>query len=110
MQKRNVKYGVFLSLVTSITLLLKMKSIIQGKGIALTQSSKKSKETLIDDRGQVPNDLHYHLGHTLTSMITCLDALPFLIKNNPEEAELQIKEMSTTARKALDEVRKTIQA
>ncbi|WP_066304401.1 histidine kinase [Bacillus sp. FJAT-29814] len=104
MQRRNVKYGVFVSLVTVIALLSKMKS-----NRALKHYSKRVEElTVMEERNRSSQVLHNNIGHTFTSVITSLDALPILIKKNPEEAVKNIIEISNLARKGLDDVRKAI--
>lgn len=109
-QRRKVKYGVFLSLVTIITIILKKKSYIESthdKKRALEQDSKRIEElTIMEERKKVSQDLHENIGHIFTSVITSLDALPFLMKKSPEEVEKNINEISNLARKGLDKVRK----
>lgn len=84
-------------------------SSIQEKNKTLEQYSKRIEElTIIEERNRVSQDLHDTVGHIFTSVITSLDALPFLIKANQEEAESYIKEISNLARKGLDDVRHTI--
>ena len=110
-QRRKVKYGVFLSLITIITIILKKKSFIesiQDKKRAQEQDSKRIEEqTIMEEKKKVSQDMHENIGHIFTSVITSLDALPFLIKKSPEEAEKNINQISNLARKGLDEVRKT---
>ena len=62
----------------------------------------------MEERNRVSQDLHDTVGHIFTSVITSLDALPYLIKANKEEAETSIIEISDLARKGLDDVRNTI--
>lgn len=106
MRRRNVKYGFFISALAIIAFLSKKRS-----KSALKQYSKRIEElTLIEEKNQASKDLHNNIGHTFTSVITSLDALPFLMKKSPEEAEKNIKVIAELARKGLDEVRKTIQS
>jgi signal transduction histidine kinase len=82
---------------------------IQEKNMILEQYSKRIEElTIMEERNRVSQDLHDTVGHIFTSVITSLDALPFLLKANEEEAENSIKEISNLARKGLDDVRNTI--
>ena len=62
----------------------------------------------MEERNRVSQDLHDTVGHIFTSVITCMDALPYLIKANKEEAETSIIEISDLARKGLEDVRNTI--
>ena len=109
MQRRNVKYGV--SLVTIIAIIVKMKSFIrsnQDKKRAQEQYSKRIEELeMMEERKRALQELHDNIGHIFTSVITSLDALPFLMKKSPEEAEHNINEISNLARKGLEKVRKT---
>lgn len=102
--------GFFLGRVTVVN--NKMKKLIdsiQEKNLALEQYSKRIEElTIMEERNRVSQDLHDTVGHIFTSVITSLDALPFVMKANQEEAEKSIKEISNLARKGLDDVRKTI--
>jgi len=82
---------------------------IQIKNNTLEQYAKRIEElTIIEERNRVSQDLHDTVGHIFTSVITSLDALPYLIRENREEAEQYIKEISNLARKGLDDVRHTI--
>ncbi|WP_377878210.1 sensor histidine kinase [Bacillus sp. CGMCC 1.16607] len=82
---------------------------IQEKNRTLEQYSKRIEElTIMEERNRVSQDLHDTVGHIFTSVITSLDALPFLLKANKEEGELYIKEISDLARKGLNDVRNTI--
>lgn len=112
MRRRNVKCRVFLSLVTIIAIILKMKLFIQSnqeKRRTQEQSSKTIEElTIVEEKNRALQDLYDNIGHIFTSVITSLDALPFLMKKSPEEVENNINEISNLARKGLDNVRKTI--
>lgn len=102
--------GFFLGRVTFVN--NKMKKLIetiQDKNKALEQYSKRIEElTIMEERNRVSQDLHDTIGHIFTSVITSLDALPFVMKANQAEAENSIKEISSLARRGLDDVRKTI--
>jgi signal transduction histidine kinase len=52
--------------------------------------------------------LHDTVGHIFTSVITSLDALPFLYRADKKEAEKSIKEITDLTRNGLSDVRKTI--
>ena len=93
-----------------LPIILKKKSFIestQDKKRALEQDSKRIKElTIMEERKKISQDMHDNIGHIFTSVITSLDALPFLMKKSPEEVEKNINEISNLARKGLDKVRK----
>ena len=63
--RRKAKYGVFLSLVTIITIILKKKSYIESthdKKKALAQDSKRIEElTIMEERKKVSQDLHENM-------------------------------------------------
>ena len=88
---------------------LKLIKSIQEKNKVLEQYSKRIEElTIMEERNRVSQDLHDTIGHIFTSVITSLDALPYVMKANQEEAQKSIKEIATLARKGLDDVRTTI--
>lgn len=87
----------------------KLIASIEEKNKDLEYYSKKVEElTIKEERNRVSQDLHDTVGHIFTSVITSLDALPYLYRANQEEAEKSIKEISNLARNGLDDVRKTI--
>jgi signal transduction histidine kinase len=82
---------------------------IEEKNRDLEYYSKKIEELSIkEERNRVSQDLHDTVGHIFTSVITSLDALPFLYQADKKEAEKSIKEISDLARNGLNDVRKTI--
>jgi len=82
---------------------------IEEKNKHLEYYSKKIEElTIREERNRVSQDLHDTVGHIFTSVITSLDALPFLYQADKKEAEKSIKEISDLARNGLNDVRKTI--
>lgn len=82
---------------------------IEEKNEDLEYYSKKIEElTIKEERNRVSQDLHDTVGHVFTSVITSLDALPFLYRADKIEAEKSIKEISDLARDGLQDVRKTI--
>lgn len=82
---------------------------IEEKNEDLEYYSKKIEElTIKEERNRVSQDLHDTVGHIFTSVITSLDALPFLYLADKIEAEKSIKEISDLARNGLQDVRKTI--
>ncbi|MBK3497081.1 sensor histidine kinase [Viridibacillus sp. YIM B01967] len=82
---------------------------IEEKNKDLEYYSKKIEElTIKEERNRVSQDLHDTVGHIFTSVITSLDALPFLYQADKKEAEKSIKEISDLARNGLNDVRKTI--
>jgi signal transduction histidine kinase len=81
----------------------------EEKNRTLEQYAKRIEElTIIEERNRVSKDMHDTVGHIFTTVITRLDALPFLIKANKNKTDLYIKEISNLARKGLDDVRNTI--
>ncbi|AZS17351.1 sensor histidine kinase [Paenibacillus lutimineralis] len=82
---------------------------IEAKNKDLEYYSKKIEElTIKEERNRVSQDLHDTVGHIFTSVITSLDALPFIYQADKKEAEKSIKEISDLARNGLNDVRKTI--
>ncbi|WP_409302761.1 sensor histidine kinase [Peribacillus sp. SCS-155] len=82
---------------------------IEEKNRTLEQYSKRIEElTINEERHRVSQDLHDTVGHVFTSVITSLDALPYVMKADKQEAERYVKEISLLARQGLDDVRNTI--
>jgi len=64
--------------------------------------------TLLEERNRLSRELHDTVGHTLTSVIMGLDAVSFLIRDEPEEALQNVKQLSRISREGLEEVRRQI--
>ena len=108
MQRRNVKYGISLVILTVI--IVNIKSFIRSNSDKVKvqekpYSNRIDKLELMEEGERVSQGLDDNIGQIFTSVIISLDALPFLMKKNPEEAEQNIKELSKLARKGLDYVR-----
>jgi signal transduction histidine kinase len=73
----------------------------------LEQYSKRIEElTILEERRRLSQDMHDTVGHVFTTIITGLDALPFI--QDKQEANLYVKELANLARKGLADVRSTI--
>ncbi|KMY53268.1 hypothetical protein AC623_04080 [Bacillus sp. FJAT-27231] len=82
---------------------------MEEKNMIIKQYAKKIEElTIIEERHRVSQDLHDTVGHIFTSVITSLDALPFLIKANRQEAKMYIEDITALARSGLEDVRNSI--
>ena len=87
----------------------KLIASIEEKNRDLEYYAKTVEElTIKEERNRVSQELHDTVGHIFTSVITSLDALPYLYRADKEEAEKSIKEISNLARNGLEDVRKTI--
>lgn len=64
--------------------------------------------TLLEERNRLSRELHDTVGHTLTSVIMGLDAVTYLIKEEPEEAIANINQLRKVSRKGLEEIRHQI--
>ncbi|QOR66609.1 sensor histidine kinase [Cytobacillus suaedae] len=64
--------------------------------------------TLLEERNRLSRELHDTVGHTLTSVIMGLDAVSYLIKEEPEEAINNINQLRKVSRKGLEEIRNQI--
>ncbi|MCI0768401.1 sensor histidine kinase [Bacillus sp. TL12] len=102
--------GLFLGRMTIVNNANKeLIASIEEKNKDLEYYSKKIEElTIKEERNRISQDLHDTVGHIFTSVITSLDALPFLYQADKKEAEKSIKEISDLARNGLNDVRKTI--
>ena len=73
----------------------------------LEQYSNRIEElTILDERRRLSRDMHDTVGHVFTTIITSLDALPYI--SDKEEANKYIQELANLARKGLSDLRNTI--
>lgn len=75
----------------------------------LEQYAKQvEKITLLEERNRLSRELHDTVGHTLTSVIVGLDAVSYLIREEPEEALQNVTQLKSISREGLEEVRRQI--
>ncbi|MGG2092206.1 sensor histidine kinase [Bacillus sp. S13(2024)] len=87
----------------------KLLDSIHEKNKILEQYSNQIEQlTIKEERNRMARDMHDTVGHTFTTVITGMDALPFLIKSSPKEAELYVKDLVNVARSGLESVRNSI--
>ncbi len=64
--------------------------------------------TAMAERAHIARDIHDGVGHHLTSLIVQLQALQFMLPDNPEAAASRLPEMLTVARQAVTDVRHAV--
>jgi len=71
-------------------------------------ANQVEKITLLEERNRLARELHDTVGHTLTSVIMGLDAVAYLIAEDPEEAMVSVNQLRSVSREGLEEMRKQI--
>lgn len=61
-----------------------------------------------EERSRIAREMHDVIAHSLTVMITLADGARFVAKKNPEQAGEVLKELSSTGRNALADMRRTL--
>ncbi|WP_211745626.1 sensor histidine kinase [Paenibacillus sp. Marseille-Q4541] len=63
---------------------------------------------VLEERSRIARDIHDSIGHGLTSVIVQLQALPYVIKANSDEADATVRSVLEVARNCLKDVRKVV--
>ncbi|WP_187273828.1 sensor histidine kinase [Paenibacillus sp. N3.4] len=63
---------------------------------------------VLEERTRIARDIHDSIGHGLTSVIVQLQALPYMIKTNPSEADNTLSNVLDVSRRCLTEVRAVV--
>lgn len=64
--------------------------------------------TLLRERNRISREIHDTVGHTLTTMIMELQALPHIIKTDEKKTREMIESMITFSKKGLEDVRRAV--
>jgi len=65
---------------------------------------------ILEERTRIARDIHDSVGHSLTSLIVQLQALRFMVRQDPERSEQTIDEMLVVARQGLQDIRNSVHA
>lgn len=60
---------------------------------------------VLEERTRIAGEIHDAVGHSLTSLIVQMQALRYMIKNDPAQAEQSLEEMLAVARQGLHDIR-----
>jgi len=71
-------------------------------------SSTVEEITILKERNRISREIHDTAGHTLSTLIIQLQAVPFLWKSNPTEAENMINNMLSYTKTGLEDVRRAV--
>lgn len=99
----------FCKLLTTLRRIKDMMSVIQQQNQTLEINAKQiEKLTLAEERNRLSRELHDTVGHTFIAVITGMDAVQYLMKASPAEAEKHLTELRRLTRQGLDEIRQHI--
>lgn len=65
---------------------------------------------VLEERTRIARDIHDAVGHSLTSLIVQLQAMRYMLKDNPEQAGRTLEEMLGVARRGLQDIRISVHA
>jgi signal transduction histidine kinase len=71
-------------------------------------SSTVEEITILKERNRISREIHDTAGHTLSTLIIQLQAVPFLWKSNPTAAEEMINNMLSYTKTGLEDVRRAV--
>ncbi|MFB7141457.1 sensor histidine kinase [Gottfriedia sp. NPDC056225] len=71
-------------------------------------SSTVMQNAILEERNRIAREIHDAVGHSLTSLIVQMQALQYMIKKDPNQAEQSLKDMLVVARKGLEDIRKSV--
>lgn len=71
-------------------------------------SSTVEEITILKERNRISREIHDTAGHTLSTLIIQLQAIPFLYKSNSQEAEKMLKDMLAYTKTGLEDVRRAV--
>ncbi|OJH61862.1 histidine kinase, partial [Bacillus subtilis] len=63
---------------------------------------------VLEERTRIARDIHYSIGHELTSVIVQLQSLPYILISTKEDSEKGIQNVLIVAREGLQEVRSVV--
>ncbi|MFC6232933.1 sensor histidine kinase [Paenibacillus allorhizosphaerae] len=63
---------------------------------------------VLEERARIARDIHDAVGHSLTSLIVQMQAMRYMIKKDPVQAEQSLEEMLSVARQGLQDIRTSV--
>jgi signal transduction histidine kinase len=63
---------------------------------------------VLEERARIARDIHDAVGHSLTSLIVQMQALRYMMVNDPEQAGRSLDEMLAVARQGLQDIRTSV--
>lgn len=99
----------FSKLLTTLQRIKEMMGMIQQQNQTLEINAKQIERlTLAEERNRLSRELHDTVGHTFIAVITGMDAVQYLMKVSPDEADKHLTELRDLTRQGLDEIRQQI--
>ncbi|MEK3720633.1 sensor histidine kinase [Paenibacillus sp. FSL H8-0034] len=75
-----------------------------------TASATTIQNVVLEERTRIARDIHDAVGHSLTSLIVQMQALRYMMKENPDEARQSLEGMLAVARQGLQDIRSSVHA
>ncbi|WP_052487034.1 sensor histidine kinase [Gordoniibacillus kamchatkensis] len=63
---------------------------------------------VLEERTRIAREIHDSVGHSLTSLIVQMQAMRYMIKNDPAQAEQSLEGMLAVARRGLQDIRTSV--
>ncbi|SFI77555.1 Signal transduction histidine kinase [Paenibacillus sp. UNC496MF] len=73
-------------------------------------SAASMRNAVLDERARIARDIHDAVGHSLTSLIVQMQALRYMIAQDPAQAEQSLSGMLGVARQGLQDIRTSVHA
>lgn len=84
---------------------------LQDAYVQLQEASATAMENaVLEERTRIAREMHDSVGHSLTSMIVQLQAMRYMLRENPERASQSLEELLAVARQGLTDIRSSIHA
>lgn len=64
--------------------------------------------TLLRERNRISREIHDTVGHTLSTILIQLQALPFMIKESPEESKVMLDSLTEYTKNGIEDVRRAV--
>ncbi|CAM3884387.1 sensor histidine kinase [Cohnella lubricantis] len=84
---------------------------LQDAYVQLQEASATAMQNaVLQERTRIAREMHDSVGHSLTSMIVQLQAMRYMLRENPERAAHSLEELLSVARQGLTDIRTSIHA
>lgn len=84
---------------------------LQDAYVQLQEASATAMQNaVLEERTRIAREMHDSVGHSLTSMIVQLQALRYMLRENPDRAAQSVEELLGVARQGLSDIRSSIHA
>lgn len=82
---------------------------LQDAYVQLQEASATAMQNaVLEERTRIAREMHDSVGHSLTSMIVQLQAMRYMLRENPERASQSLEELLAVARQGLTDIRSSI--